>query len=352
MAKETFTLTPESRLSAELKAGKLRRAYFLYGEEVFLTGMYAGMISKLAGAETGDGLNLLKMRGAPDMDVLSDFAESMPFFSECKCVRITDIDAEALDNDQSKRLISLIEQLPDTTVLVIAMTGVEVDDKKPRAKTKKLIQTIEKCGAVCRFSFLPVEKTAAMAVKKAAKSGCTLSPENARHLSELCGRSLTLIQNEVEKLCSFRQSGEITREAIDRLTPRMIDASTFALADLILARKTAGALRLMDDLFTQQTDPVIILSSLSGAFVDYYRAKLAIKAGKPPRAASKDFQYFGGRAYYFEQTFTPARRVSEDYIKTCLEVLFRTNLLLNSSKADRQTLLERAVIEMTGARQV
>lgn len=349
MAKEVFNLLSEYQLGSELKSGKLRRVYYLYGEETFLTRTYAEKIAGAAGAEASDGMNLLKLHGVPDMDVMSDFAESMPFFAECKCVRITDLDAEALDNEQSKRFISLIEQLPDTTVVIISQTGIEIDDKKPKAKTKKLIQTIEKCGAVCRFSFLPAEKTAAMAAKKAAKAGCELSPDNARHLSELCGRSLTLIQNEVEKLCSYQQTGEITRQAIDALTPRVIDASTYALADLILSRKTSQALRLLDDLFVQREEPVIILASLSGAFVDYYRARLSIDVGKPPRTASKDFQYFGGRAYYFEQTFTPARRFSEAYIRNCLSVLFRTNFLLNSSKLDEKLLLERAIIEMTSA---
>lgn len=347
MAKPVFNLTSESTLKAELKAGKLRQVYYLYGEETFLTRMYADKIVKAAGADEADGLNFLKLRGAPDPHSLSDFAESLPFFAEHKCVKITDLDAETMDNDYHKELLRLIEELPDTTVMVICQTGIEIDDSKPKAKTKKLIQTAEKCGMVCRLQFLPTSMTAAMAAKKAQNNGCVLSAQNAAHLSELCGGSLTLIQNEVEKLCSCVQSGEITRELIDALTPKLLDASAYDLSASILAGKTADALKMMDELFQQREEPMMILGALSGAFVDNYRAKLALNARKSSNQAAADFGYYGGRAYYFGKTCTAVRNIPEDNLKRCLEVLFRTNLLMNSSKQDSRILLERAVTELS-----
>lgn len=341
-----FRLVAEPALNSELKAGKLRRVYYLYGEEVYLTGLYCGKIVKTAGGEEADGLNFLRLRGVPDMNALSDFAESMPFFAEHKCVRITDLDAEDMDNDQLKSLISLIEQLPDTTVLIIAQTGLEIDDKKPKAKTKKLIQTVEKCGAVCKMSFLPLERTAAMAAKKASRSGCTLSQGNAVHLAELCGRSLTIIQNEVDKLCSYKQSGEITKEDIDALTPRQIDVSVYALADCLLSGNPGRAYRMLDDIFAECVEPIIIMSALSGAFVDFYRAKLGQNARKTPADAAKDLGYFG-RAFVMTNAYRTAQRLSERYLRDCIVVLFRTNLLMNSSKTDNRLLLEKTIAEIS-----
>ncbi len=342
-----FSLVAEPALNSELKSGGLRRVYYLYGEETYLTGLYSDRIVKAAGGDEADGLNFLRLRGAPDMNSLSDFAESLPFFAEHKCVKITDLDAEELDNDQLKALISLIEQLPDTTVLVIAQTGIEIDDKKPKAKTKKLIQTVEKCGAVCKMSFMTVERTASMAAKKAARSGCVLSQENAVYLSQMCGRSLTLIQNEVDKLCSFRQSGEITKEDIDALTPRQIDVSVYALADCILSGSPGRAYRMLDDIFAECVEPIIIMSALSGAFVDFYRAKLGQQAKRSAADAAKDFGYYG-RAFVMTNAYNTVRRMSGDFLNKCIAVLFRTNLLMNSSRTDSRILLERAIAEISG----
>ncbi len=347
MAKPVFTLLSETALKNELKAGKLRQVYYIYGEETYLTRLYSGRIVQAAGGGESDGLNFLSLRGVPDVSALSDFAESLPFFAEHKCVKITDLDAEEMDNDQHKQLISLIEQLPETTVLVIAQTGIEIDDVKPKAKTKKLIQAAEKLGAVCRMQFMSAEATAKMAAKKAQNSGCILSEKDALYLSGLCGRSLTLIQNEVEKLCSYQQSGEITRETIDALTPRLLDASAYDLSAHIFAGRTGQALKMLDDLFLQREEPILIMAALSGAFVDSYRAKLAQAAGKTPQQAAADFGYYGGRAFYFSKTCSAVRSIGIDYLKSCTAVLYRTNLLMNSSKADSRILLERAITEIS-----
>lgn len=343
----TFALTPENTLKAELKAGNVRRVYYIYGEEMFLTRMYADRIADTAGCPKDDSMNFLKLRGAPDPNSLSDFTESLPFFAEHKCVEIVDLDAEALDNDSHKALLKLIEELPDTTVMVICQTGLEIDDVKPKAKTKKLVQTVEKCGAVCKMQFMPTAMTAAMAAKKAQKAGCTLSQENAAYLSEMCGGSLTLIQGEVDKLCSCKQSGEITRELIDSLTPKLLNASAYDLSALILAGRTAEALKMMDKLYQLHEEPIIMLSALSGAFVDSYRAKLAQNARKSSQQAAADFGYFGGRAFYFGKTCTAVRNIPEGKLARCLEVLYRTNVLMNSSKQDERILLERAVTELS-----
>ena len=208
----------------------MRPAYFFYGEEDFLTRTYTDMVIKTAGALEGDGLNLLKVRGVPDMDKLSDFAESMPFFAPNKCVRITDLDPESLDNQQLKDMIKLVEELPETTVIVFALITTALDDAKPKAKTKKLVETVEKRGAVCKFPLLSVNAVAGMAARKSAKAGCTLSAQDAAFLAERCGCSLTLLQTEVEKLCTYRQSGEITRADISALVPRTLRLRPFRAA--------------------------------------------------------------------------------------------------------------------------
>lgn len=188
---------------------------------------------------------------------------------------------------------------------------------------------------------------AGMAARKAAKAGCTLSAQDAAFLAERCGCSLTLLQTEVEKLCTYRQSGEITRADISALVPRTLDASAYDLSELLFAGNCGAALRMLDDLFQQRMEPVLILSAVSGAFVDCYRGKLAVRAGKSSQQAAADFGYFGGRAYYFGKACTKARGLSDGYLNACMEVLFRTNRLMNSSKTDSRLLLERAFTEIS-----
>lgn len=337
----------EARLKADLKAGQLARVYFLFGEEHFLTKTYENKIIEAAlGADPSD-LNFVRFNEAPPSDSLSDFADSMPFFSEYKVIVISDLDADKLDNAELTAYLSIIEELPDTTVLIISQTGIEIDTKKPKAKMKKLMAAAEKCGVLCEMKYMSASQLAKMAVKKASRLGCNLSEQNAVLLAELCGRDMQLLSTEVQKLCDYTVSGEITKDAIDALVPKLVDTSIYTLASELFAGRVANAFQILDDLFVQRMEPVVILGTLSGHFVDCYRAKLAMLAKKSANDAAAAFNYPRNRTFVLTKAYGSVKYLSVDYLKSCIDILYRTNLLLNSSRADRRTLLEQALTEIS-----
>ncbi|MBP1544568.1 MAG: DNA polymerase III subunit delta, partial [Oscillospiraceae bacterium] len=257
------------------------------------------------------------------------------------------LDADKLDNAEMNAYLGIIEELPDTTVLVISQTGIEIDAKKPKAKMKKLMAAAEKYGVLCEMKYMTAQQLAKMAVKKAARLGCNLSDINAVLLAELCGKDMNLLSTEVQKLCDYTVSGEITKEVIDALVPKMVDTSIYTLASELFAGRVANAFRILDDLFVQRMEPVVILGTLSGHFVDCYRAKLAQLARKSANDAAAEFNYPRNRTFVLTKAFNSVKYLSVDYLKSCIDVLYRTNKLLNSSKADRRILLEQALTEIS-----
>lgn len=340
----------EPRLKADLKAGLLQRVYFLFGEERFLVSMYTNKIIDAALGKERSEMNFMKYSGSPKADELMDYTDCLPFFADYKVVLITDLEPDSLDADELKAYISIIENLPETTVLIISETGVEIDGKKPKAKEKKLMAAVEKAGSVCELSYLSPQMISAMAEKKAARAGCTLSRENGLYLAEMCGRSLSAVSNEMEKLCAYTGSGEITRAAIDALTPKQVDTSVYTLAAELLSGNTDKAFRILDDLFLQRIEPVVISAVLSGHFVDLYRAKLGQQAKKSYNDTAGAFRYPPNRHFLVKKAYSAVNRLSEEYLGACIDILYRTNKLLNSSKADRRVLLEQALTEISSLR--
>ncbi len=337
----------EARLKADLKAGQLARVYFLFGEEHFLTHTYENKIISTALGEDLSDLNFVRFNEAPSSDSLSDFANSMPFFAEYKVIVLSDLDADKLDNSEMNEYLSIIEDLPETTVLIISQTSIEIDPKKPKAKMKKLMAAAEKHGVLCEMKYMSAAQLSKMAVKKAAKLGCNLSDGNAVLLAEMCGKDMQLLSTEVQKLCDFTVSGEITKEAIETLGPKLGDTSIYTLATELFAGRAANAFQILDDLFVQRMEPVVILATLSGHFVDCYRAKLAQLAGKSANDAAASFNYPRNRTFVLTKAYGSVKYLSVDYLKQCVDILYRTNLLLNSSKAERRTLLEQALTEIS-----
>ena len=54
----------ENRLKADLKAGQLARAYFLYGKEDYLVRFFANKITELAAPEDARDMNFVKYTDA------------------------------------------------------------------------------------------------------------------------------------------------------------------------------------------------------------------------------------------------------------------------------------------------
>lgn len=337
----------EQKLSADIKAGKLQRVYFLYGTEQFLTKTYEKKITSTALGDGDADMNFSRFTQPPGADALADIAESMPFFAEYKCIVLVDFDADKLETAEFNKYIKVIENLPDTTVLIISQTGIEIDSKKPKAKMKKLISTVTEMGAVCEFTTMEIDTIVRLVTAKANRSACNLSYDNAVLLADMCGRNMSLLQNEVQKLCDYIGSGEITEDTIKQLVPKLVDSSVYSLANELMAGRTANAFKILDDLFEQRVDTVVIMATLSGNFVDYYRAKLGLLSKRSASATAAIFNYPKHLLFRMTRAYETARPLSVHYLKACVDILYRTNLLLHSSKMDSKTLIEQALTEIS-----
>lgn len=341
----------ETELKNRLKSGKLSRVYFLCGEERFLIKTYMERILDIAVPKDARDMNYVKYsimvkEDTPKTSEIADFLDSIPFLSEYKCVVIEDLNADAMDVTEHKAYLSLIENVPEGSILIIAQNNLEIDLIKPKAKMKKLMDTCAKSGEFVEMKYLSPAVINGMTVRKLAKSGCTISSQNAGYLAEECGGDLTVLQNEIAKLSAYKPGKEITREDIDKLVPKRIETNIYDLAKQLMSGRIDSALDILNTLFIQRVEPVIILAALSGHFTDLYRAKLALNAGKSVSDASAAFKYPPNRSFVMKNAFNSVRNLRIEYLGSCIAVLYDTNRLLNSSKADKRTFLERAIVEI------
>lgn len=342
-----MTLT-EDKLNTSIRGGNLARVYFLYGKEVFLTKTYSDRIVKKAvGAEPLD-FNLIRLKGDTPTEVIGDNLESVPLFSELKCVVINDLDPEKLDADSSKKLIEIINDIPEFSILIIEITGLDIEPKK--VKTKKLISAVDKVGIVCEFQPLTPAKVGELIIKKCAKVGCVISRENANYLAELTLMNLTLVGEETKKLCNYVGKGEITKEIIDTLVTKQLDTSIYELAAAITSNKRNQAFEILDDLVNQRVEPVVIMSALSGTFIDYYHAKIGKNAGFAAGQIADSFMYPKNRVWVMNKAVTAVTRLSVPYLRACLSALAEADMKLKSSPISSRTIMEETIVKLMVAK--
>lgn len=307
--------------------------------------MYAERIAKKsAGADPLD-FNLINIKGNPDPDALSDYVDGLPVFADMKAVMVNDPEPEKMDKDVFERTLDIISNVPDTTVLVFFATGVETDEKK--AKTKKFIEAVDKRGAVCRLDEMQVSKIAELAVKKAAKAGIVISYDDALYLTERVNGSMTAVSEETAKLMSYvGTGGTITKEIIDTLVAKCLDTGVFELAGAINSGNRRDAFRIIDELFAEQTDPTMIMSALSSAFLDLYYAKLAKASGANPNVAAEQFGYPKNRVWAFNKAINAVGRLEIGYLRETVRILSEADIKMKSSPVSNRIIIEQAAASL------
>ncbi len=334
----------EAKLNAEIKAKRFSRVYFIYGKEPFLISMYADRIAEAA--EEPLDFNLQRLDGCEDPDLLSEYIEALPVFAPFKVVTVKDFDPEKADAELTKRLLAIIADIPETTVLVFWNPNAEPEEKK--AKTKKFIGTVDEHGTVCMIDMMKPAKVAELCVKKAAKAGIVISYDDALYLTERVGGGMNAASDETAKLMTYvGEGGTVTRANIDMLVPKQLDAQAFRLAEQINAGKRAEAFRTVDELFAQQISHVNILASLSGAYLELYGAKLAKSAGISPDEAAPVLGFYGKRVWALKNVIFPAAaKLDIPYLRETIKVLSDADITIKSSPIDKQTLIEETVTKL------
>lgn len=335
----------EDQLSADIRAGRIERVYFLYGKEPFLVKTYVDRLIKKTVGEDALDFNLVRISGNPDMDMLSDHVDGLPVFADMKLISVNDIDPEKIEKEAFERLLSIIADVPEITILLFNNTGVSPDERK--SQTKKFIAAVEKAGVVCKMDAMPQPKIAELVIKKAAKQGVVISREDALYLTERVLCSLNLISEETAKLISYvGKGGVITRGMIDSLVAKQLDTSVYELATAINSGKREQAFGIVSDLIFQRVEPVVILSALSGTYLDFYRAKIAKMTGVLPNQAAEEFSYAKNRVWVLSKAMNAVSKLRVGYLRKTLEILNEADIMMKSSPIDSRTVIEQAIAKL------
>lgn len=335
----------ESELKKQIKEKAFVPLYFLYGEEKYLISHYTeAIVNKVLGKSYSDFNFQAFDGGKASIDEIADAAQALPLFAEHKCVLVKDLNVEALNAGELAKLYQLLEELSETTVLIISQSTLEIDAKRS-AKWKKFIAAAEKNGTV-----VLLEKRGEIALEKqlvqwAEKRGCGLTQINAGKIIQLCGDDLLTLSSELEKLCAYAVGREITMDDIDLLVTKNLETTVFVLGNALMAGNYDKAYQQLDLLFYQKEEPVAVLAVLSSNYVNLYRAKTALESGEKTSVLSKDFDY-RGRDFLIRNAERDCKRASISQLRKSLFLLAQADLALKSGRSEPRTVLEELIGKM------
>jgi DNA polymerase-3 subunit delta len=177
------------------------------------------------------------------------------------------------------------------------------------------------------------------------KRGGQISKNNAAKIIEYAGTELSLLKNEVEKLCAYSNGAEITLPMIDSLVTKNLHAKIFALSDSVLCRNSNQAFSQLNALFYQREDPIAIVNVLGSAFVDVYRVRVAGESGVQNRQLAEDFQY-KNRAFVLDKAAKNSRTISTAALREGLTAILNTEAALKSTQCDAKLMVEKLLAQL------
>lgn len=333
----------EAELRAQIKNEEYSNAYLFYGEESYLKEHYTTLLKKKIVDPAFEAFNFHCFDGNDTSldDVIKD-AQMLPMMSSYNFVILRDYPAEKTKGDIAL-LTEFLEDVPETTVFIMVYDAITPDVKSEGFK--KILGLFNKFGSVVNLEKRSEAEVAKLLVNGAKKRGSVLDINNAKYLISLSGNDMKTLLNELDKLSYFCKDKEITRDIIDNMATKCLQARVYDLSKAVVACNTDAAYSVIDTLFDMKEDPIFILSVLAGVYVDMYRVKCAKAAGYSYDYVAKHYNY-KGREFALRNASRDCAGLTEQQLRKSLDEIINTDVKLKSTATDKKLLLEELIAKL------
>jgi DNA polymerase-3 subunit delta len=216
-----------SILDDHIKNNSVKGMYLLFGDEKYDIERYVEKIKKtFSNLELGINFFVLDKT---NIETLSDAIDSVSFFGLEKLIIVKNIGLKI-----NKELLETISN-PE-----LAIVFVEDSVDKRTAEYKFLAK-----NAVCTECTKLNAKDAAFYIVRTLNSyKIKVKDSVAEYMVSVCTEDKQTLINEFKKIVAYLEPGsELTKEIIDEICTRTLDAKIFDLMDLIMAKKKKEALK-------------------------------------------------------------------------------------------------------------
>jgi DNA polymerase-3 subunit delta len=340
---------------AEIRAGKIRPIYLLYGSETYMeTAVIDALRQAICTPET-EMFNYQVVEAGPGQVAQGiGLCQTMPFLAERRLVVLrelpllsakrkkgdSDAESETADagDDDTEALIRYAANPVSFTTLVIT-AGESVDTR--RRATKALLGA----GPAIECKPMKEPEAAAWAQDQAGRLGSRMGLEAATLLVDKVGTDLRAIMSELEKLQMYVGAGkEIRSQDVETLVPGSGQSSIFDLVDALGDRAAANALRVLDKMLLYGEPPLRILFMITRQVrMILLTRTLENRRMHPKDAAAR----VGVPPFLFQKLQRQARRFSRQELVRAMERLLQADLALKSGH-DPQVVLQTLIIELAG----
>ena len=244
--------------------------------------------------------------------------------------------SKANRQNEYKSLVACIDDIPDSTILVL------VDGKA--GNKNPLFKAVSPKATVKIFPRLKNPELRKWIQRQVKREAGTISSQAVDMLVRIVGSNLWIMNSEIEKLTLFTSGRLIEEDDVDRVVSYAREVSVFAVVDAVLESKTRIADQALHHLVPRGAVPAHLLVMLSR------RVRMIVNArvGRGQRKPEMEIQGRLGLTseYALRKTLEQANRYPVERLKRLYHKLLETDLSIKTGKYDGELALSMLIAEL------
>jgi len=331
--------------------------YILHGDDEFTRSEQVNKFRKEMGDPQFADLNITWLDGRKaTVSEIAHACDAMPFLLDKRLVIVeglltrlesrgkSESDEESGEappaSGAAKDLIAYLDHLPDTTRLVFA-------EPKTLAKNNSVLKHADKDkknAHVKEFPRLKPRDVPGWIQKRVQAKNGKMELPAAHALAEHVGADLRLLDNEIEKLLTYRRGAAVTANDVRELVAAVKESSVFDFVDALGKRQTKTAL----DLLHHQLEHGHDVLPLFGMIVRQFRLLLQMKdlatRGMTLAMANQQMKLhpFAAQKMWEQSLNFTLGRLEEIYRR-----LLETDIAIKTGRSEPLVALDVLVVELT-----
>lgn len=335
-------------LEKKIKKNEFDNCYIFCGSDEKLIKDHVKFVTDNILSKDFIDLNYSKFDGSKvDFEIVIDACETMPFMSDKKVVVVyrasflDDSSGSKSSGDLKSKNFALVSEYlnnPSPHCILIIYYVFSNDREKPSSKIKKL----DKKACVIKVDKLRGEFLQRKCKDLFEDAGTKIGKTELTLFCNQIDNNMDIISNEIEKLVSYAQGREITKEDILAMMPQKSENDIFNLVDYLSQKNINKALGILNELIYKGEKTPLILFMIGRQFNLLFNIKLGIDNGKTKEMLSNELKL---HPYVCEKMISQSMKYTLKGLKRNIELCVDTEKTLKSTSNDHKINIEVFMIK-------
>lgn len=330
-----------------LKNGHIENCYLFCGNDEFLMRENIMLLIKRVLKPDFIDLNYVKFDGnsLENFDAVINACETLPFMSDKKVVLV--YRASFMEEERGyksklsgefKKIKDYLKNVPQHCILIFYCVF-----KSKRDKPGRIIYSLDKDICVVKADKIKGYQLENKVQKFFQIRGKNIRKMDLRIFCNLMeGNNLSVIENEVEKLCCYTCGRDIKREDIQKMFLSGSEEDIFDVVNAISNKNLKRALYLLNELVDSGAKTNYILSMIERQFSMLFKIKLLLERGKKKPEIMKLLKIKSG--YGYSIMVQQSKKFTLRQLKRSIGLCLNTEKNMKSLSLDGKTELELLLI--------